>query len=195
MTTTTTARTPTTAKTIVASIARFVRKAIQFVFKTIAAATLAASLLAIVLPIGFFAWRAGQPMESPQFNGLTFYQYMTWRVKTHNEVAAQYQATHPNKDVKPWICNIAGHGTFVIFAPMSEFYSLAGKFPALRRFMNPRDYKYIPVDVTWATLPSAWWTTYETAISTTIHGDRSSPAVYCRLPQYPPTPEEWAQTH
>jgi hypothetical protein len=187
--TTTTTRTPATAKTIVASIARFARKAIQFVFKTIAAVTLAA----IILPIGFFAWRAGQPMESPQFNGLTFYQYATWRIESYKTNAAQYQAMHPEVVVKVNACYVSNL-PFVIFAPMSEFYTLAGKFPALRRFISPRDYKYIPVDVTWATLPSAWWTTYETAISTTIRGDRSSPAVYCRLPQYPPTPEEWAQT-
>jgi hypothetical protein len=187
--------TPTTTKRIFKASAWFARNAISFIFKTIAAAALATTILAIVLPIGFFAMRASQPMNAPQFNGLTFYQYMTWRIDTHNEIAAQYQATHPNKDVKPWICNITGHGTFVIFAPMSEFYTLAGKYPALRQLINPRDYKYIPTDLTWGNLPAAWWTTYEAMISSTIRGDNSDPVVYCRLPQIPPTIEEWEQTH
>ncbi len=193
MTTTTVTPTRTTAKTILAAVARFARKAIKFVFKTIAAATLAAIILAFILPIIFFAWRAGQPMEAPQFNGLTFYQYMTWRIETHKATIAQYQATHPNVAVKANVCYLDNLG-FAIFAPWSEFYTLAGKFPALRRFINPRGYKYIPTDVTWATLPSAWWTTYEDMISGTIRSD-SHLTGYCRLSQYPPTPEEWAQTH
>jgi hypothetical protein len=182
--------TPTSAKTIFETIARFSKKAIKFVFKTLAAAALAVIILAILLPTTFFAVRASQPMEASQFNGLTFYQYMTWRVETHNEVAAQYQTTYPDKDVKTWICNITGHSTFVIFAPLSEFYTLAGKFHALRWVINPRDFKYIPINSTWMNLPTAWWTTYESMISSTIRGDQGDPVVYCRLPQYPPTPEQ-----
>ncbi len=181
--------TPSTARKFFEALARFARKAIKFVFKTIIAATLAAIILAIAMPVVFFAWRTGQPMEAPQFNGLTFYQYMTWRIETYNEVAAQYQAAHPDVKVQAWGCNIVGNSTFVIFAPMSEFYTLAGKFPALRRFINPLDYRYIPTDVTWATLPSAWWTTYEAMISSTIRSD-SHLIGYCQLPQYPPTPEQ-----
>jgi len=181
--------TPTSAKPILEVLAQFAQKAIKFVFKIIAAAVLAAIILVIVLPIVFFAWRAGQPMEAPQFNSLTFYQYITWRVETHNEEAAHYHATHPNVNANPSTCYL-GDSTFVIFAPMSEFYTLAGKFPTLRRFISPRDYQYIPTGVTWATLPSAWWTTYETAISTTIHKDTHADQTYCQLPQYPPTPEQ-----
>ncbi|MFA5872740.1 MAG: hypothetical protein WC832_02125 [Anaerolineales bacterium] len=132
-----------------------VGRTIKFVFKTIAAAALAAIILAVVPPIVFFAWRSAQPMEAPQFNGLTFYQYMTWRFETHNATAAQYQATHPNVSVKVDACYLADL-RLAIFAPMSEFDTLAGKFPALRRFISPRDYTHIPPDATWATLPAAW---------------------------------------
>ena len=68
------------------------------------------------------------------------------------------------------------------------------KVPALRRFSSPRDYKYIPTDVNWETLPSAWWTTYEATISIPIKLDNRV-MVYCRLPQYPPTLEELTQTY
>ena len=181
--------TPNSSKTIFGPIARFSKKAIKFVFKTIAAIALAAIILAILLPISFFAVRASQPMEASQFNGLTFYQYMTWRVEMHKATAAVYQATHSNVYANPSTCYLSD-STFVIFAPMSEFYTLAGKFPTLRRFISPRDYKYVPTDVTWATMPSAWWTTYETAISTSIHKDTQADQTYCQLPQYPPTPEQ-----
>jgi hypothetical protein len=181
--------TPTTTNRIFKAIARFARKAIKYVFKTFAATVLASIILAIILPIGFFAMRAGQPMEAPQFNGLTFYQYMTWRIESYKANSAQYQAMHPNVAVKVDACYI-GNLSLAIFAPMSEYYTLAGKFPALRLIISPWDYKYIPLDATLATFPSDWWTTYESMISSTIRGDQGAPVVYCRLPQYPPTPEQ-----
>ena len=50
------------------------RKTINLLFKLI----LILLILAILYPIGWFAWRAGQPMEMSGFNGLTYYKYVQW---------------------------------------------------------------------------------------------------------------------
>ncbi|MFA5872741.1 MAG: hypothetical protein WC832_02130 [Anaerolineales bacterium] len=191
MTTTAATPTPTTAKKIFEAIARFSRKAIKFVFKTVQVLL----IIAIVLPIGYFAWRAAQPMNAPQFNGLTFHQYMTWRVETYKANGARYQATHPKVKVKPWACIVGDLGYGASVAPLTEYYTLAGIYPGLRRFIDPHDYEYIPANVTWMTFLPAWWDTYEALVWNWAQGDHGRPLAYCRLPQYPPTPEEWAQTH
>jgi len=48
------------------------RKGFTLLFKTI----LPALLVAVLIPIEYFAWRAGQPMELPEFKGLTYYQFL-----------------------------------------------------------------------------------------------------------------------
>ena len=36
-------------------------------------------LATIVVPVGYLAWRADQPMDLPQFKGYTYYEYLAWR--------------------------------------------------------------------------------------------------------------------
>lgn|GEM_PF-1140272 len=190
-----TTATSTTAKRLFETITRFALKVIRFVFKTLAAAALAATILAIALPIVFFGWRASQPMEAPQFNRLTFYQYMSWRIESYKADGVQYQATHPNVKVKPWACTVGDLGYEASVAPLTEYYTLAGIYPGLRLFIDPHDYEYIPADVTWMTFLPAWWDTYEALVRNWTQGDHGRPLAYCRLPQYPPTLEEWEQMH
>jgi len=59
-----------------------IRKGIAQLFKTI----LLALLAVILVPILYFAWRTGQPMELPEFKGLTYYQFLEWRSIAHNEI-------------------------------------------------------------------------------------------------------------
>jgi len=49
-------------------------------------------------------------MNDPMFNGLSFYQYITWLIETHNDVAAEYQATYPNVELK--LPHPKGRGSF-----------------------------------------------------------------------------------
>ena len=127
--------TQTSAKTLFKGITRFARNAISFIFKTIAAAALAATILAIALPIVFFAWRAGQPMEAPQFNSLPFYQYLTWRIESYKANSAQYQAMHPNVAVRVDACYI-GNLQFCDLCPHDRIRYPGGQIscPALLYF-------------------------------------------------------------
>ena len=49
--------------------------------KIISTTILVLLLVTIVVPVGYLAWHADQPMELPQFKGYTYYQYLNW--KTH----------------------------------------------------------------------------------------------------------------
>jgi hypothetical protein len=156
--------------------------------------TLILLIIVIVVPLGYFAWRAGQPMEMPQFNGLTFYQYMNWRIETFNANGAQYQADHPDAKVRTWGCTVGDVGYMLTMGPLTEFYTLAGIYPGIRRFINSKDYQYIPDDATWLTFLSSWWATYEASVWNRAEGDQGRLVVYCRLPQSPPTPAEWSES-
>jgi hypothetical protein len=43
----------------------------------------------IVVPVGYLAWRADQPMELPQFKGYTYYQYLNWRKDALHQMALE----------------------------------------------------------------------------------------------------------
>jgi len=64
--------------------------------KTISTDILILLLVTIVVPVGYLAWRAGQPMDLPQLKGLTYYQYLDWRKATLHQMAIEYQASHSN---------------------------------------------------------------------------------------------------
>ena len=64
--------------------------------KIISTTILVLLLVTIVVPVGYLAWRADQPMELPQFKGYTYYQYLNWRKDALHQMAVEYQASHPN---------------------------------------------------------------------------------------------------
>ena len=53
-------------------------------------------LIAIVIltPPAYFAWRAGQPMELPEFGGKTFYQILAERQQAYAAHEEHWQQTH-----------------------------------------------------------------------------------------------------
>jgi hypothetical protein len=115
-------------------------------------------LATIIVPIGYLAWRAGQPMELPQFNGLTYYQYMSWRKAALHQIAVEYQAAHPNAKMGGCLdmCFQDEAGiTLGISFPLAGFYTLAGIYPDLQQHIQKSALQYVPKDVTWLTfLPS-----------------------------------------
>jgi hypothetical protein len=169
---------------------RVVGKIVTSLIKTI----LLLLVIAVLTPAVFFLWRAGKPLKRPEFSGLTFYQYMSWRIETHNIMADAYQTAHPDKNIKTWGCNVGDVAYYLPTFPLSGFYTLAGIYPDLRRFVNPKDYEYIPTDATLTTFLPSWWTAYEAAMWNHAQADQGGFVVYCRLPQYPPTPEELVQS-
>ncbi len=162
--------------------------------KTIIAMILLVLILVLLVPIGYFAWRAGQPMELPQFNGLTYYQFLEWRKMAYQDLAEQYQVAHPDEKVKYGMC----FGTALAVdhlsrLPHAAFLTLAAIYPNLQKHIDPRTIQrgFIPQDVTWQTFLSAWWHTFEMEVWDGVDHDPHGPIAYCRLQPDIPTPEEF----
>jgi hypothetical protein len=51
--------------------------------------------IAILTPIVFFAWRAGQPMDLPEFGGRTYYQVLAERKTALYNKSLAYHEAHP----------------------------------------------------------------------------------------------------
>jgi hypothetical protein len=54
-------------------------------------------LLAVLIPVLYFAWRINQPMDLPEFNGLTYVQFAQWRKMVRNEMSEAEQKKHPER--------------------------------------------------------------------------------------------------
>jgi hypothetical protein len=151
-------------------------------------------LATIIFPIGWFAWRAGQPMELPQYNGLTYYQFVSWRKMAYHELAVDYQVAHPDNPMHGGldVCFITNTGVS-LFArfPLAGFETLAGVFPNLKKLISPRDWMNIPEDVTLQTFLPQWWGIFEKFIWSAAEYSPNSATIYCRLPPDVPTPEEF----
>ena len=116
-------------------------------------------LVALLTPITYFAWRAGQPMARPEFSDLTYYRLLSERQDAYDQLAHAYQAGQPNVKVKIGMC--FGVEVFVEVAvswPHSGFYTLAGLFPSLTRYVNPWDLQrgYVPEGVTYGNFLPIW---------------------------------------
>jgi hypothetical protein len=164
--------------------------------KTLFKLTLIVLILLIIatplVPIGWFAWRAGQPMEMSGFNGLTYYQYVQWQKITYQQHAEKYQAAHPNVEVNPRACFQV---QTLIGAPVqflgSGFFVLAGKYPVLQRFLDQSDIQ-APSSVTWTNFIPLWWQVFEEFLWGGAEHSPNSPVVYCRIqPGDIPTSEEF----
>ena len=159
--------------------------------KTIAKIILIIMLVTVVVPVGYLAWRAGQPMELPDFKGYTYYEYLSWRKSALHQMAVEYRAAHPDKKMGGGLdmCFRSATGVALLLGlPMNGFYTLAGAFPSLEKYVPLQDRQYIPQDVTLSTFLPSWWKTYEKYVwymaDSSIHG----PVVYCRLAGSPPAP-------
>jgi hypothetical protein len=66
------------------------------IFKMLSKLITLAILMAIITPVLYFAWRMGKPLSQPEFNGLTYYQFVNWRVME----CEKHQSLHPNVDCR-----------------------------------------------------------------------------------------------
>ncbi|MBM3125277.1 MAG: hypothetical protein FJZ87_09400 [Chloroflexi bacterium] len=155
------------------------------VVKTALKIILAGLILVLIVPLAYLAWRAGQPMDMPQFGGLSYYQFMNERRQAYLDLAKQYQANHPDKDAKYGICFYTEVGLEVFAGfPSSGFYTLAGIYPQLESFVDPRDLRKgsVPRGVTWPGFLPAWWETYEKFVWGMAERSPHVPVPYCRIP-------------
>jgi len=142
-------------------------------------------IIALLAPIGYFAWRAGQPMSMPEYDGRTYYELLAERRQAYNNLATEYQASHPNVDVKLGMCyqtelavSLGNTLPWAGVCAASEF------IPALR-FYGPKSHQMEcgQMGGTWMDYPATWWRTYEKLLYVDILSTRSQgPVAYCRIP-------------
>jgi hypothetical protein len=161
-------------------LTQFIHLLIRVVFRMI----LLGSMLIMLTPFAYFTWRANQPMELPQFDGQTYFDWLQERHAAYTDLAQQYRQSHPNKEVKQEICFYSELGVQLVAAfPNSGFYALAGLYPSLQSFTNPRDLRdgLVPAQVTWVSLLPAWWKTYEQFVWGMAEHASHGPVPYCRI--------------
>ena len=159
------------------------------ILKIISTGILVLMLVTIFVPVGYLAWRADQPMALPQFKGYTYYQYLSWRKDALHQMAVNYKITHPNAKMGGGLdmCyNVDTVGDLGLSLPMADFYTLAGAFPNLVKYVSLDGKPYIPKDVTLLTFLPDWWLTFESLVWKSAQHDPSGPVVYCRLATTPP---------
>ncbi len=150
-------------------------------------------LLTIVFPIGWFVWRSNQPMDLPQFNGLSYRQYMAWQKISYHDTAVKYHETYPNKKMGGGLdmCyNVEFSGDLLARLPLSGLETLAGIFPSLKKVIEPAEWVYIPQNVTLQTFLPNWWAIFEHYLWNGAEYQPNTSVVYCRLQPDIPTPDE-----
>jgi len=142
--------------------------------------------------MAWFAWRGGQPMELAQFNGLTYFEFLSWHKLAYQQLAEQYQATNPGKVADTPCYGIELGVSVFARLPVSGFYALAGIFPELQRIINQSDIQagFIQKDVSWSSFFSAWWYSYENLVLSGAESNQHNPVVYCRIQPYNPSPAD-----
>jgi hypothetical protein len=144
-----------------------ITKLIGILIKTV----LALLLIALLLPVLYFAWRANQPMEMPEFKGLTYIQYMDWRKMILNESEQRYRQAHPDVQFNSGGCYNAelllqATGTLTILPYIIKMQPEAGDW----------------LDFTWAGLEG-------TALIVTDRSGYTRP--WCDTQSVIPTPEQY----
>ena len=79
-------------------------KVITKLIGTLIKAVLALLILVLLAPILYFAWRANQPMDMPEFKGLTLVQYEDWRKMIYEKNEDEFALAHPDHLVKQGVC-------------------------------------------------------------------------------------------
>ncbi len=142
-------------------------------------------IVAILAPFGYIAWRAGQPMSMPEYGGRTYYELLTERRQAYADLATEYQASHPNTDVKVGMCF---HSEVAVSLgntlPWSGLCAASELIPSLRIYgSRSQQLGCGQMGGTWLNLPSTWWRTYEQLLYTDILTTRPhGPVPYCRIP-------------
>jgi len=140
-------------------------------------------IVALLAPIGYFAWRASQPMSMPEYDGRTFYQLLSERRQAYDDLAQIYQASHPSVDVKNGACFFTEMSVELLEIPISGRYALSAIYPNMQKSIDPRDIRngYIPSNVTWVNILPSTWKVFEMFVWGTIEHAPDGPVPYCRI--------------
>jgi hypothetical protein len=142
--------------------------------------------------MAWFAWRAGQTMDLDQFNGLTYYEFLSWHKLAYQQLTEQYRITNPGKAADTPCYGIELGVSVLARLPISGFYALAGIYPELQRFIDQSDFQagFIQNNVSWSSFFSAWWYSYENLVWSGSESNQHNPVVYCRIQPSNPSPAE-----
>lgn len=128
-------------------------KLIDAIFK----AVLLVLVIVILTPIVYFAWRAGQPMDLPEFQGLTYYQVLSDRHAALYNKALAYQKAHPGERI--WL-----NQCFTSEAFMHTGALIPVGYITLSNMIDPHNsyYRtpYGPANG-WLDYLPTWWKNYE----------------------------------
>jgi hypothetical protein len=148
------------------------------IIKILIKAVLWVVFIALIVPAGYFAVRMGQPMDLPEYKGLTYYQYLEWEHLEHEKRLEEYRlervVEHEGK-VNP--CSIAAFSTGHAGLFLSQ-----GPALILDSIMLER-----PFDVVHF-LPN-WWANFEREHLIVMRSN-SNRASACRIPVE--IPDEYA---
>lgn len=152
--------------------------------------TALALLVAVLTPIVYFAWRAGQPMEMPEFKGLTYYEYLAWKKMAYEELAEKYYPGDPR--YRHMCLSVDLIATGMVLPGFSMSYISYLIYPDQTRALFARDVKkgILQTDVTWMTLLPELWSGFEHLEWNALEGIRHSISPVCRIRSPVPTPEE-----
>ena len=126
-------------------------------FKTLIKIIALVILLAILTPIVYFAYHQGQPLSHPDFNGLTYNQFVEWRSIAYHESEVAYQVGHPEVEMKYGICEAGAKGIHGVIMKARSF----GYTVSALRGAKPYAIHQLPEDVTISNFLPKWWETYE----------------------------------
>lgn len=142
-------------------------------------------IVALLAPIGYFAWRASQPMSMPEYGSRTYYELLAERRQAYDELAHSYQASHPNVDVKNGICFQTELAVSLANTLPWAGVCAASEFIPILQFYGPKSKQMGcgQMDGTWLNFPDVWWRTYEKLLYVDILSTRpQGPVPYCRIP-------------
>lgn len=158
-------------------------KATWRVLAVIMKITMLAVLILILTPIGYLAWRAGQPMTMPEYDGRTYYELLAERRQAYDDLAQEYQASHPNVDVKQGMCYRSELVMIAYNIPWAGFCSLTGVVPELQRFVGPNALRLGCGQQagSFRTVFPDWWNMYERFTYDLLSHAETGPVAYCRI--------------
>ena len=141
-------------------------------------------IIVLLAPIGYFAWRAGQPMSLPEYDGRTYYELLAERRQAYADLAANYQASHPNKKVKPGMCYQSELMMIAYNAPWAGYCTLASVVPGLKSHIGPHaaELSCGQASSSWLNFLDSWWKMYERLTYTLLSHAVDGPVPYCRIP-------------
>ena len=109
-------------------------------------------LIALLGPIAYFGYRMTQPLDMPQFKGLTYFQFAKWRADFLTAQTLKYKQEHPqDKNANSTICN----GPDFFFDTMRGISS--GPYILVQDYLN-NDWSRITA------FPYDWYESFETLV-------------------------------